>query len=275
MAHRELPPELLHEIHDRAAGWGKIVARRAFGDDGPGLDTDFEAREQLARAAAAGLTEGALATLLEQQAQALGEQVPCPDCGTPCALSREPRTLPRTQFADFEPIVDFPHVLCSVYAAAWAVRGTAAERGEQYVAWLRACWQGHVQDVLTELQTWQGRVGLPPPGEDLPRTDPRRAVAEALSYLSHKKNGTSPILGRKRGENGENGENGTSPILETGHRATWSCVSPVTTAHTWPRTRSRSPPPRRRRRPTGGRSRGRTRTCTAGESGLEHRRFRE
>lgn len=93
MARRELPPELLHEIHDLAAGWGKIVARRAFGDDGPGLDTDFEAMEQLARAAAAGLTEGALATLLEQQAQALGEQVPCPDCGTPCALSREPRTL--------------------------------------------------------------------------------------------------------------------------------------------------------------------------------------
>ena len=94
-------------------------------------------------------------------------------------------TLQRTHFADFEPIVDFLHVLCYVYAAAWAVGGTAAERWEQYVAWLRACWQGHVQEVLTELQTWQGRVGLPPPDEELPRTDPRRAVAEALSYLSH------------------------------------------------------------------------------------------
>src|ERR1700741_1974434 len=62
MARRELPPELLQEIRDLAAGWGKIVARRAFGDGGPGLDTDFEAMEQLARAAAVGLTEGALAT---------------------------------------------------------------------------------------------------------------------------------------------------------------------------------------------------------------------
>src|SRR5262249_46129808 len=70
-----------------------IIARRAFGEGGPGLDTDFEAMEQLARTAAAGLTEGALATLLEQQAQALGEQAPCPDCGTPCAVHREPRTL--------------------------------------------------------------------------------------------------------------------------------------------------------------------------------------
>src|SRR5207244_4109057 len=58
-----------------------------------GLDTDFEAMEQLARAAAAGLTEGALTALLEQQAQVLGPQVPCPDCGTPCVLHREPRTL--------------------------------------------------------------------------------------------------------------------------------------------------------------------------------------
>src|SRR5262249_13411706 len=94
MARRELPPELLQEIRDLAANWGKIVARRAFGDAGPGLDTDFEAMEQLARAAAAGLTEGALATLLEQQAQALGPHVPSPACGPPCAVRPEPRPLP-------------------------------------------------------------------------------------------------------------------------------------------------------------------------------------
>jgi hypothetical protein len=94
-------------------------------------------------------------------------------------------TLQRTHFADFEPIVDFLHVLCYVYAAAWAVRQTAAERWDQYLAWLGSCWQGQVQEVLAQLQLWQGRVGLPPPGEDLPRTDPRRAVSEALRYLSH------------------------------------------------------------------------------------------
>jgi len=93
MARREIPPQLLQEIRDLAAGWGKIVAHRAFGDDGPPLDTDLDAFEQLAGAAAAGLTEGALATLLEQHAQALGEEAPCPDCGTPCALHREGRTL--------------------------------------------------------------------------------------------------------------------------------------------------------------------------------------
>lgn len=93
--------------------------------------------------------------------------------------------LQRTHFAEFEPIVDFLHVLCYVYAAAWAVRATATERWDQYVVWLRACWQGRVADVLTELQQWQGQVGRPPPGEELPRTDVRRAVAEALRYLSN------------------------------------------------------------------------------------------
>jgi hypothetical protein len=40
-------------------------------------------------------------------------------------------TLQRTHFANFEPIVEFLHVLCYVYAAAWAVRARAAERWEQ------------------------------------------------------------------------------------------------------------------------------------------------
>src|SRR5688572_10706382 len=88
MASRELPPELLQEIHDLAAGWGKIVSRRAFGDHGPGLDIDFATMEQLAQAAAAGLTEGALTTLLEQQAQTLGQYVPCPSCRLACTVQR-------------------------------------------------------------------------------------------------------------------------------------------------------------------------------------------
>jgi hypothetical protein len=95
MARRELPPQLLQEIRDLAQAWGKIVARRAFGEEGPGLDTDFHAMEQIAQAAANGLAEGALATLLEQQAQTLGQQLPCPECGTLCAMTREPRTLHR------------------------------------------------------------------------------------------------------------------------------------------------------------------------------------
>ncbi len=80
-------------MRDLAAGWGKIVARRAFGEQGPGLDVDFDTMEQVARAAALGLTQGALSTALEQQAGVLGEQQPCPSCGTLCPVHRAPRAL--------------------------------------------------------------------------------------------------------------------------------------------------------------------------------------
>ena len=93
MARPRLTPQDLQNIRDLAAGWGKIVARRAFGDHGPGLDVDFTALEEVAHAAADGLTEGALATLLEQQAQALGATAACPDCGRPCPVQYETRPL--------------------------------------------------------------------------------------------------------------------------------------------------------------------------------------
>lgn len=94
-------------------------------------------------------------------------------------------SLQRRHFPDFVAIVDFLHVLCYVYAAAWAVAADESGRWHQYVAWLRACWQGRVAEVVEELRGHQARVGQPPPGEELPATDPRRVVAEGLSYLSH------------------------------------------------------------------------------------------
>jgi hypothetical protein len=93
--------------------------------------------------------------------------------------------LQQRHFATFTPIADFLHVLCYVYRAACAVATDEAGRWQQYLAWLRACWQGRVAEVIEHLRGWQGRVGQPPPGAELPPTDPRRAVAEALSYFGH------------------------------------------------------------------------------------------
>lgn len=75
--------EELDRLRELAAEWGQIVSKRAFGDDGPGLDVDFRTMEQIATAAAQGLTEGTLQQMLAQQAQKLPEQSPCPDCGRP------------------------------------------------------------------------------------------------------------------------------------------------------------------------------------------------
>jgi hypothetical protein len=93
MATRSLTPQELQHLRDFAAQWGKIVARRAFGDQGPPPDTDLFTLEQAAQAAAQGVLQGTLATLLDQQARALPEQCPCPDCQHRCPVKREPRPL--------------------------------------------------------------------------------------------------------------------------------------------------------------------------------------
>jgi hypothetical protein len=93
MSQRPLSSERLQEIRDLAAGWGKIVARRVLAESGPDGALDLMAMEQAAVAAAAGLTEGTLGTLLEQQALALAPQQPCPDCGRPCPVGYQDRPL--------------------------------------------------------------------------------------------------------------------------------------------------------------------------------------
>jgi hypothetical protein len=93
MATPRLTPQELQNVRDLAAQWGKIVARRTFGDAGPGLDVDLLTLEEVAHVAARGLTEGTLTALLEQQAQALPPEAPCPGCGQLCPVGQEPRPL--------------------------------------------------------------------------------------------------------------------------------------------------------------------------------------
>jgi len=88
MAPRRLTPEGLQEVRGLASRWGNIVARRAFGDEGPGPDTALAGMGQVA---AAGLTEATLSCLPEQHARRLGGGQPCPACGRRCPARREPR----------------------------------------------------------------------------------------------------------------------------------------------------------------------------------------
>jgi hypothetical protein len=93
MGSRKLTPQDLENITQFAKGWGKIVVRRAFGEQGPGLDVDLAQMEQIALAAARGVTAGALEEATAQQAQQLGSEQPCPQCGRPCTLGTETRSL--------------------------------------------------------------------------------------------------------------------------------------------------------------------------------------
>jgi hypothetical protein len=111
--------------------------------------------------------------------------------------------IQRGYFADFEPIVDLLHVLCYLYLASWAVGADDESRWETYVGWLRACWQGHVAEVIEELGVWQARLkerlGEPPEGVELDAKDPRRLVAEALSYLRNNQSRMDYPRYRKQG----------------------------------------------------------------------------
>ena len=93
MAKHKLTPEQLAAVKDLAKGWGRIVARNAYGDAGPGLDVDFDEMEQIAAAATAGLAAGTLEQLAEQQAQQLPDELPCPSCQRPCPVKRRPRNV--------------------------------------------------------------------------------------------------------------------------------------------------------------------------------------
>jgi hypothetical protein len=89
----------------------------------------------------------------------------------------------RGYFPDLVPSVDFLHASCYLYTAAHLTTREEARRWPQYLAWLQACWQGRVSEVITELEKEQAAVGRPPPGETLAANNPQRVVAEALSYL--------------------------------------------------------------------------------------------
>jgi len=91
-------------------------------------------------------------------------------------------SIHRGYFADFVPIVDLLHVVCYLFKTAQAVEAEP-QRWPLYLRWLRLCWQGQAPEVVTQMERYQEWIGQPPPGEDLPATDPRRLLAEALSYL--------------------------------------------------------------------------------------------
>jgi hypothetical protein len=93
MPKRKPTPEQLEAIKQLAKQWGKIVAKNAYGPDGPPLEADFDEMERIAAAATAGLVEGTLEQLTSQQAQRLPEQLPCPTCGTSCSVSTRPRKV--------------------------------------------------------------------------------------------------------------------------------------------------------------------------------------
>jgi hypothetical protein len=89
----------------------------------------------------------------------------------------------KAHFRDFTPILDFIHVLSYLFVAAKAVHPQAQDAWDQYLVWMRGCWQGEVEQVLKELALWQTKLGAAP--AEAPDHDPRKLLAKTITYLSH------------------------------------------------------------------------------------------
>ena len=132
MATRKLSPEELQAVTRLAKQWGKIVVKQAFGEQGPGLEVDFAQMEEVASAAARGLTEGALESATAQQGQLLGAKQPCPQCGKLCMVGSEERSL-RAK-GGVVPLCE-PKCYCPACRRAFFPSASGAEAGR---AWLQS-----------------------------------------------------------------------------------------------------------------------------------------
>jgi hypothetical protein len=92
-------------------------------------------------------------------------------------------TLQKRHFPHFIPILDFPHAIERIHHAAQAVCEKPEDAWRVYVRWANACWQGHVNEMLEEMREEQQRLGKAP--EDAAEEDPRRVIAEALTYFQN------------------------------------------------------------------------------------------
>ena len=83
---------------------------------------------------------------------------------------------------EFIPILDIIHALTYVYSAAMAGREAAAG-AVIYLRWMTWVWRGEVTRVIAELA--QRQLELGPPPAIATETDPRKVVAETLTYLTN------------------------------------------------------------------------------------------
>lgn len=86
-------------------------------------------------------------------------------------------------FQDFTPILDFIHVLSYLFLVTKAICDSEQEAWDQYLVWMRWCWQGKIDQVLKELAAWSDRLGPPPP--EASDTDPREVLRKTYQYLDH------------------------------------------------------------------------------------------
>lgn len=92
-------------------------------------------------------------------------------------------TLQKRHFPGFVPILDFPHAIERAYEAARVVWADSDQAWECYASWATACWEGRVADMLEDMRQYQASLGQPP--KDCDEKDPRKVLAEAITYFTN------------------------------------------------------------------------------------------
>lgn len=92
-------------------------------------------------------------------------------------------TIQKRHFPGFTPILDLAHALERAYEAARAVQADSDAAWACYVNWATACWKGRVEDMLEEMRQHQESLGRPPKDGD--EKDPRKVLAEAITYFEN------------------------------------------------------------------------------------------
>ena len=86
--------------------------------------------------------------------------------------------------AGFIGVLDVLHLLTYLYAAAHARMGrNTLKAWECYERWLRWAWAGQAPQVLDELKSAAAKLG--PASKDADEQDPRRVVADAVTYVTN------------------------------------------------------------------------------------------
>ena len=93
MANNKLSSQFLQEARELATRWGTIAAERTAREARPDQPMDFQDMEQFAAVVAAGVTDGTITALLEQQARTLPNELHCLECGTLCPVQYKDRPL--------------------------------------------------------------------------------------------------------------------------------------------------------------------------------------
>lgn len=95
-------------------------------------------------------------------------------------------TVHRLHFPSFTAVTDFMHAVAYTYAAAQAMTDSE-QLWPRYLQYATACWQGRSGEVIAELSAWLAEHPLPEkiPLKEIPSSDPRKIVHEAITYLTN------------------------------------------------------------------------------------------